>query len=232
MSRLIRPLLLGLLCTATHSGFAQEPLTTSHPERLAVVSAARQAMTADLPPAERVSLRKVWTSGQAAYVCAVRTDAQGQPLMKQGDQLLERVVLRRAGQSWQVQRTERLAAPPTVPMDAACGQRATADVVVAAAIQAMEANPPGAGRLSAAPSEATGALAGVVSAAGRTLLHDAPDLGARMGKHLVGGDKVRIEAQRPGWTRVRYTHPITGVVTVGWVISHRVKSTEVKAADN
>ena len=85
------------------------------------------------------------------------------------------------------------------------------------------------------PQDATtepvrGASAGVVALPGRSLLHTAPDLACYMGKHIVRGDKVDILAHVPGWTRVRYTHPLSGAVTVGWLQSERLKSDSVKAA--
>lgn len=72
-----------------------------------------------------------------------------------------------------------------------------------------------------ATSEPTGP--GVVSLPGRSLLHTAPDLACRMGKHIVAGDKVTILAHMPGWTRVSYTHPLSHTTTTGWVTSDRVK---------
>jgi hypothetical protein len=39
----------------------------------------------------------------------------------------------------------------------------------------------------------------------------------------VEGDKIVVLARVPDWTQVRYTHPITGVITVGWLKSERIK---------
>lgn len=72
--------------------------------------------------------------------------------------------------------------------------------------------------------------AGQISQVGRSHLFTAPDTTCPMGKHLVQNDKVRIGATRNGWTQVRYTHPITNVVTVGWLPRQKVMSNEAQVA--
>lgn len=73
-------------------------------------------------------------------------------------------------------------------------------------------------------------LAGQVRPAGRSHLFTVPDRTCPMGKHLVQNDRVRIGPTRQGWTQVRYTHPITKVVTVGWLPSQRVGTAEAQLA--
>lgn len=71
---------------------------------------------------------------------------------------------------------------------------------------------------------------GQIGPAGRSHLFTAPDNTCPMGKHLVQNDKVRIGSTRNGWTQVRYTHPITNVVTVGWLPRQKVMSNEAQVA--
>lgn len=71
---------------------------------------------------------------------------------------------------------------------------------------------------------------GLIGPAGRSHLFNAPDGTCPMGKHLIQNDKVRIGATRNGWTQVRYTHPITNVVTVGWLPSQKVSAAEAQVA--
>jgi hypothetical protein len=95
------------------------------------------------------------------------------------------------------------------------------------------AAPTGAARCNAEPrqtsTEANGS--GMIGLPGRSLLYTAPDQNCRSGKFIVSGDKVAILASMPGWMRVRYTHPLTGAVTTGWVTSDRVKTTQ-RSDDN
>lgn len=77
---------------------------------------------------------------------------------------------------------------------------------------------------------AAGWPTGQIGPAGRSHLFAAPDTTCPMGKHLVQNDKVRIGATRNGWTQVRYTHPITNVVTVGWLPRQKVVSNEAQVA--
>ncbi len=71
---------------------------------------------------------------------------------------------------------------------------------------------------------------GQISPVGRSHLFTAPDSTCPMGKHLVQNDKVRIGATRNGWTQVRYTHPITNVITVGWLPRQKVVQAEAQVA--
>lgn len=77
---------------------------------------------------------------------------------------------------------------------------------------------------------ATSWPAGQIAPAGRSHLFAAPDGGCPMGKHLVQNDHVRVGATRNGWTQVRYTHPITHVVTVGWLPRHKVVAAQAQVA--
>lgn len=107
---------------------------------------------------------------------------------------------------------------------------------MAQAIQTLEAHPPTAGIKASPTVSPANCLAstpvstgkplpapGVAALPGRSLLHTVPDANCLMGKHIVEGDKVLILNQVPGWTQIRYTHPLTSVVTVGWLVSERVK---------
>ncbi len=71
---------------------------------------------------------------------------------------------------------------------------------------------------------------GQIGPLGRSHLFTAPDSTCPMGKHLVQNDKVRIGATLNGWTQVRYTHPITNVVTVGWLPRQKVVAGEAQVA--
>lgn len=77
---------------------------------------------------------------------------------------------------------------------------------------------------------AAGWPTGQIGPAGRSHLFTTPDTTCPMGKHLVQNDKVRIGATRNGWTQVRYTHPITNVVTVGWLPRQKVMANEAQVA--
>lgn len=101
--------------------------------------------------------------------------------------------------------------PPTTPAKA---------VAMASAMPSA-----GSSRCSAEPQASTTAPAepGMIGVPGRSLLYTAPDQTCRSGKFIVSGDKVAILARVPGWARVRYTHPLTGAVTIGWMASDRVK---------
>lgn len=72
--------------------------------------------------------------------------------------------------------------------------------------------------------------AGRITPVGRSHLFSAPDATCALGKHLVQGDHVKVGPSRQGWTQVRYTHPITNVVTVGWLPSQKVSAAEAQVA--
>ena len=119
------------------------------------------------------------------------------------------------------------------------------------ALAEMERNPPTAGLPGGRPADAAKDTAhcegttapsapadtataawptGQIGPAGRSHLFTAPDNACPMGKHLVQNDKVRIGATRNGWTQVLYTHPITNVVTVGWLPRQKVTANEAQVA--
>lgn len=134
-------------------------------------------------------------------------------------------------------------APPTH-----LAKRPKADIDVALA--EMARNPPTAGlpgplsELRAEPTcplkpTATTATTDVASwkpgrieAEGRTHLFQAPDRACPMGKHLVQHDKVRIGPTQGSWVQVQYTHPITQVVTVGWLPGQRAIAVDTQVAGN
>ena len=89
---------------------------------------------------------------------------------------------------------------------------------------------PGAASSQVADAELASGPAGKIAPSGRSHLFIAPDPTCPMGKHLVHNDKVRIGATRQGWTQVRYIHPITNVVTVGWLPRQKVAAAEVQVA--
>ncbi|MGC4062186.1 MAG: hypothetical protein QM749_15610 [Aquabacterium sp.] len=117
--------------------------------------------------------------------------------------------------------TEALAAPATP----ASSELPAPKTAPAKALSVASASTTSAPRCNAEPEQASTESAGpgMVGLPGRSLLYTAPDQSCRTGKFIVSGDKVAILARVPGWTRVRYTHPLTGAVTIGWVTSDRVK---------
>ncbi|MGE5452113.1 MAG: hypothetical protein ACM3VZ_09770 [Acidobacteriota bacterium] len=225
----------GLLWAATFPCTARE-LSAGDPARMALVDVARNTPVDGLPVNSGITLSRAWVNGGHGKVCAVARRADGELLMVEGALQIKRVELRKRGATWDVERAERLVMRPDMSIDAACQQRAP-DTAVADAIKGLRDNPPAAGlphatpRAPAACAEAappaapapTAAAPGVVAVAGRSLLHTTPDPACRMGKHIVKGDKVMILTQKPGWAQVRYTHPVTQVVTVGWLPSERIK---------
>jgi len=234
MSRLLIPLMTGLLWAGSSALHARE-LHVGDPVRTSLVDLARNTPTAGLPADSRLSLSRAWVEGSQAKVCSLARSAGGDLLVQHGQLQIKRVELRQRGSQWLVERSERIAMGPNKSMDTACGQQSS-EAIMSAAIRMLEDHPPAAGlkakvsRVSTnchepEPTDATMQPAGpgLVSLPGRSLLHTAPDLSCFMGKHIVGGDKVMVLAQIPGWTRVRYTHPLTGAVTVGWLKSERVK---------
>lgn len=233
--RLFTALMTGLLWVGTTLPCTARELTAQGPARASMLDVARNARVAGLPADSGITLTRVWVEGAHGQVCAVARRADGELLIHDGELQLKRVELRRRGSTWDVERAERLVMPADMALDAAC-QQSSPETVMANAIKTLEAHPSAAGIKGSAPqTEAVcpePALAseqakvigpGVVAPAGRSLLHTAPDLRCRMGKHIVQGDKVAVLAQVSGWSQVRYTHPITHVVTVGWLKSGRIK---------
>lgn len=234
MSRLPMMLLAGLLCTGPALSLASE-LKPQDPVRATLLNLARNTPTAGLPADSRIALARTWVDGAKANVCAVARRADGELLVQDGRLQVKRVQLRKHGSQWRVERSERVAVEPDMSMAATCNQ-GSPEIQMASAIRELERNPPAAGIKTPQEASTPACLAasvsptatsqtanpGVVSKTGRSKLHTAPDLDCLMGKHIVEGDKVIILAQVPNWTQVRYTHPVTGVVTVGWLKSERV----------
>lgn len=249
MSRLTIPLMAGLLWAGASCALARD-LASDDPARIALVALARHAPSMGLPAGAPLSLRRVWRDGDQAQVCGLAMSRDGHLLLDKGQLQLKRVYLHKRGSRWAVTRAERLELAPQASVEPHCGGATPAnEATMVAAIREMEMNPPTAGQPSNLPAGASldasanpdcaqmqasaAAVApgtqGVVDRPGRSLLHTAPDLHCRMGKHLVGGDKVLILKQAAGWTEVSYTHPITGVTTIGWLTRPRVKALD--AAD-
>ncbi|HEX5356462.1 MAG TPA: hypothetical protein VFW93_09595 [Aquabacterium sp.] len=235
MSRLFIPLMTGLLWAVSPLTQARE-LSQRDPVRATLVDLARNTPASGLPDDSRITLSRAWVDGTQAKVCAVARQANGDLLIQDGRLQMKRVQLSKRGTRWGVDRAERLVLGPKMTIDTACQQRSP-DAIMADAIKVLEDHPPTAGIKTGQPSAtpachdtSTGSGdskppgPGVVAMPGRSLLHTAPDQGCLMGKHIVEGDKVAILAQLPGWTQVRYTHPLTGVITTGWLKSERVKA--------
>jgi hypothetical protein len=244
MTRLTIPLMAGLLWAGASCALARD-LASDDPARIALVALARHAPSTGIPAGAPLSLRRVWRDGDQAQVCGLAMSRDGHLLMDKGQLHLKRVYLHKRGSRWAVTRAERLDLAPQASVEPLCGGAAAAnEATMVAAIREMEMNPPTAGQATDRPARADldaranpdcaqiqpSAMAdapgspGVVDRPGRSLLHTAPDLHCRMGKHLVGGDKVMILKQVAGWTEVSYTHPITGVTTIGWLTRPRVKA--------
>lgn len=234
MSRLRITLMTGLLWAGASLTHARE-LKASDPVRAALVDLARNTPATGLPADARLTLSRAWVDGSQAKVCALARRADGDLLIQDGRAQMKRVHLRKTGSKWDVERAERIVIGQKMTIDTACQQR-SAEAVMADAIRILEAHPPTAGIKPSAPlASATCQKAplrelrtqpsgpGVVALAGRSLLHTAPDANCLMGKHIVEGDKVVILGHTPGWTQVRYTHPLTGVITEGWLQSTRVR---------
>lgn len=232
--RLFTALMTGLLWVGVLPCTARE-LNAQGPARVSMVDVARNARVVGLPADSSITLTRTWVEGVHGTVCAVARRADGELLIQDGALQIKRVELRRRGATWAVERAERLVMATDMALDAAC-QQPSPEAVMANAIKTLEAHPSAAGikvastqteavcQEPALPSEPAKVIGpGVVAPAGRSLLHTAPDLRCRMGKHIVQGDKVVVLTQASGWTQVRYTHPITHVVTVGWLQSGRIK---------
>ena len=241
MSRLPMTLLVGLLFTGPSITVASE-LKGPDPVRATLLNLARNTPTAGLPADTRIALAQTWVDGTQAKVCAVARRGDGELLVQDGRLQVKRVALRKHGSRWTVERTDRVVVEPNMSIATACGHRVP-EVQMADAIRELEQHPPAAGIKAASTSSPVACQAqpvskqaakqnsnpGVVSKAGRSPLHTAPEQGCNMGKHIVEGDKVLILAQVPDWTQVRYTHPITGVVTIGWLKSERVRPSTTQA---
>jgi hypothetical protein len=234
MSRLLIPLMTGLLWAGSSTIHARE-LNAGDPVRASLVAVARETPAAGLPADSRLSLSRAWVEGSQAKVCAMARNADGDLLVQDGQLQIKRVNLRKRGSVWIADRSERIPMGQNKSIDTACGERSS-EAIMTATIKMLEDHPPTAGIKTKAPVAAANcrdaapkgaatepAGPGLVSLPGRSLLHTAPDLSCLMGKFIVGGDKVNILAHVPGWSRVRYTHPLTGAITEGWLKSERVK---------
>lgn len=245
MSRLLATLMTSLLWASASIAHAHQ-LVAPNPVRASLVDLARSAPTPGLPAYARLTLSRAWVEGSQAKVCALATAANGDLLVQDGHVQMKRVHLRKHGSRWGVERAERIVLGPNMSVEAACGQPSS-ETIMASAIKLLQTHPPASGGGNSSSKAKTPAATtanchtaeepggattqptgpGSVSLPGRSLLHTAPDLACFMGKHIVGGDKVVILAHVPGWTRVRYTHPLTNIVTVGWLKSERVKMDQV-----
>lgn len=233
--RLFTPLMAALLWAGALPCTAHE-LSARDPARASLVDAARNTRVSGLPSDSGITLSRAWVEGGRGTVCAVAKRADGELLIQDGDLQLKRVELRKRGSGWGVERAERIAMDPNMTLDQACRQPSP-EAIMTAAIKGLQDHPPAAGIKATSGPVASATCdeparplpstpmngPGVVVPAGRSLLHTLPDTQCRMGKHIVQGDKVVLLAQVPGWTQVRYTHPITHVVTIGWLKSERVK---------
>ncbi len=230
-------LLVGLLFTGPSITVASE-LKGLDPVRATLLNLARSTPTKGLPADSRIALAQTWVDGAQAKVCGVARRGDGELLVQDGRLQVKRVQLRKHGSRWTVEHTDRVVVEPNMSIATACNQRAP-EIQMAEAIRELEQHPPAAGikapsesatvtcqaesGSSARPVATQAASPAVVAKAGRSNLHTAPDPGCRLGKHIVEGDKIVVLARVPDWTQVRYTHPITGVVTVGWLKSERIK---------
>lgn len=234
MSRLRITLMTGLLWAGSNLALARE-LPASDPVRASLVDIARNTPLAGLPSDARLTLSRAWVDGPQAKVCALARRADGDLLIQDGRAQMKRVHLRKTGSKWAVEHAEHIVIGPKMTIDTACRQPSS-EAVMADAIRMLQAHPPTAGIKTSANATKASCLAttqlatgkplsapGLVALPGRSLLHTAPDANCLMGKHIVEGDKVLIMSQVPGWTQVRYTHPLTMVVTTGWLKREQVK---------
>lgn len=234
MSRLRITLMTGLLWTGSPLTHARE-LPASDPVRASLVDIARNTPATGLPSDARLTLSRAWVDGPQAKVCALARRADGDLLIQDGRAQMKRVHMRKTGSKWAVEHAERIVIGPRMTIDTACRQPSS-ESIMAQAIRTLEAHPPTAGikgstnvthaNCQASTPAATGKplpAPGIAALPGRSLLHTAPDANCLMGKHIVEGDKVLILSQLPGWAQVRYTHPLTKVVTTGWLKREQVK---------
>lgn len=210
-------------------------------------------------PAAKLSVRRAWASDAQAQLCALTLDASGAPILEGGRFQVRRILFQRQQGQWRVQRGDTRWLPAGGSLDAVCPKsgspvspptqlaRSSSDGINVALAE-MERHPPTAGlpgALSELRGEATCPLKptpstpapdaaswkpGRIEAEGRTHLFDAPDRACPMGKHLVQHDKVRIGPAQGAWVQVQYTHPLTQVVTVGWLPGQRAIAVDTQLA--
>lgn len=218
------------------------PLALGDPVRTTLVALARATPAEGLPTHAGLTLSRAWVTGASAQVCALSRERNGDLLIRDGQLQVKRVHFRKRGLRWDVAQAEYIALQADTSFDQACKQ-APPDTLMADAIRMIHSHPPAAGiqaekAVSSAhcnTADTAQAIAapsgqGVVSSPGRSLLHTAPRIDCYMGKFVVKGDKVAVISHRPGWTLVRYVHPITDVLTVGWLKSHRVQMSASSAS--
>lgn len=231
--------LVWVLSSLVHDAAQSRDLRMHESERQELVALARSSNGLGEPAApghHRWSVRRVWSGDGQAVVCAVAVDRHGVPHLRDRRLLLSRVHLsKHPTTGWMIEDREQLWMSSAAALRSACQPRASAATMMAA-LDEMERAPPTAGpanacmeRVNDAVSEQTPQPARIESP-GRTLLHTQPDLNCRMGPHLVKGDRVQVEAQTPGWSKVRYRHPITQVETVGWLPSQHLGQTSTSTS--
>lgn len=251
--------LLGCLLGALGASSHARELSPTEPLRVTLVSLARQAASAASDPGTKLSVRRAWATDSRAQLCALTLDAGGRPVLDQGRFQLRRIQFQHQQGQWRVQRSDTSWLPPGGSLDAVCpktsgpvtpptqmARASNGDINLALA--EMERKPPTAGLPGAlrdkgaeaacplkltkplAPTDATNWPAGRIEAEGRTHLFEAPDRACPLGKHLVQHDKVRLGPTQGAWIQVQYTHPITKVVTVGWLPGQRAIAVDTQVA--
>ena len=247
--------LLGTIAVSSHA----RELGSKEPLRVTLVSLARQAASSASDPGAKLSVRRAWATDSRAQLCALALDADGRPVLDQGRFQLRRIHFQHHQGQWRVQRSDTSWLPAGGSLDAVCpkttepvtpptqlARAPSADINLALA--EMERRPPTAGlpgalreqraeiscpfklTPSAAPTDVSSWRAGRIEAEGRTHLFEAPDRACPLGKHLVQHDKVRLGPTQGSWVQVQYTHPITQVVTVGWLPGQRAITVDTQAA--
>lgn len=260
MSRLPHPLSAGLLCgllgVASSWGVHARELRPNEPLRVTLVSLARQATPPSQEGAPRLSVRRAWANETQARLCALTLDSAGQPVLDRGRFQVKRIQFQRVHGRWQVQRQDtawlnaggslETACPKPVESSSPATQLAASPAPsIDVALAEMARNPPTAGMPEASrersadarcpfkpetSADASGWRPGRIEAEGRTHLFEAPDRACPLGKHLVQHDKVRIGPTQGRWVQVQYTHPITQVVTVGWLPGDRAIAVDTQVA--
>lgn len=254
-SALSAALACGLLSAPLIDAHARE-LSASEPLRVTLVSLARQASATEGGSGTKLSVRRAWATESQAQLCALTLDAAGQPILERGRFQLRRIQFQQHKGQWRVQRSDTSWLPAGGSLDAIC-PRSEGPVSpptqlarppgqdINLALAEMERHPPTAGlpgslrdqRTEATcpikaspPTDVSAWRPGRIEGEGRTHLFDAPDRACPMGKHLVHNDKVRIGPSQAGWVQVQYTHPITQVVTVGWLPGQRAITVDTQVA--
>ncbi|MBU0916269.1 MAG: hypothetical protein KKD97_07930 [Gammaproteobacteria bacterium] len=251
--------LLSCLLGTTSAGAHARELATMEPLRVTLVSLARQASSSPSAPGTKLSVRRAWATDSVAQLCALTLDAQGRPVLDRGRFQLQRIQFQRQKGQWRVQRSDTSWLPAGGSLDAACPKTSdpmtsptqlakASPTDINLALAEMERHPPTAGlpgslrdqRAEASctlkpmqpvePTDLSQWRVGRIEAEGRTHLFTAPDQACPLGKHLVQNDKIRIGPTQGAWTQVQYTHPITQVITFGWLPSQRAIAIDTQVA--